>query len=265
MRLLRGAEKLGASFVQLGGSGASDEHLALINGLTDKEGHPLTLKPLTADEVFVRGIRLCNDLPFKDGRRRITRAGLKQIVDRLPGVPVMINHAIYPGDPRILPVGRTFAGRLTKEDGVTWAEALFYTLRDHPLIDTTALVGAVDGGLVTQASIGMYALSYSCSVCGEQVGMDHEHAPGATYDKVVCFFEYEDIDEVEEWSMLASGMIRGTHYIAAGSEPREAESPDALDESALALSRASVRPDSPIGDYFEQPTTDPWADFKRTA
>lgn len=259
MRLVRGFERFAASHVTLAETGATADHLAQINAL------PGVLKPLAASDVFVRGIRLCNDQPFKDGRRRITRNGIEQIAGKMRGVPMMLNHDVYSRE--ALPVGRAFAGSVETVGEVQWAAALFYVLRDAAG-QGEALIEAIDGGQLTEASIGMYAASFTCSVCGKEVGdPECKHVAGMDYgDKGgLCLYEYDGIEEVEEFSAVMSGMIEGTHYFLAASR----QHPDALDpdemEAAAVLNALGKTVEEQIAAYFEQPARDPWQAFKKSA
>jgi len=201
---------------------AMDEALAQINTL------PGVLKPLEATDLAgVRGSFLVNDLPFKDGGRRIKTSGVQQIAALLRGAPFILNHETF--GTLALSVGRAFgAVTATAPSGAFWAGPRFYVQNQHPLFDTEALVACIDGGTFNEQSVGMYAHSFTCSICGEDAG-DCDHAPRAQYDGRTCLWEYDDVDEVDEFSGVMSGAIDGTRYFLAAKDERD----DVVDADAL--------------------------------
>lgn len=211
--------------------------LAEINSL------PGVLEPLTEADTTVLGLWLCNDAPFKDGRRMIATKGVRQITGLLRGAPYMMNHDVF--SPQAIPMGRAFRGVQAKaKDGVTWCGPLFHVQHEHPIVNGKGLARSIEGGTISQASVGMYAGSFSCTICNEQAG-DCEHVPGMDYGKDggKCLFAYSDINEVEEFSAVMSGAVEGTGYfaVAAANEPRAgALDPDAIE--AQVLERAAQTP-----------------------
>jgi hypothetical protein len=209
-----------------------DECLAEINAL------PGVLSTLTADDLSVFGLWLVNDMPFKDGRRAIATDAVDSIARMMPGTPYMVNHAVYPGDPRVLPVGTAFRGLSSLDaNGAKWAGPLLYVLNEQPFVNGRGLSAAISGGQVTEASIGMYCDSFACSICGEQAG-DCEHVAGMDYgqDGGMCVYVYDGISEVEEFSAVMSGAISGTRYfkIAASEQHDGALDPDEVEARVLA-------------------------------
>lgn len=207
---------------------AMDEALRQINTL------PGVLTPLEeSDLAGVRGCFLVNDLPFKDGGRRIKTQAVQQIAQLMRGVPFIFNHEMF--GTAAIPAGRAFGSvTATAPSGAFWAGPRFYIQNRHPLIDPVGLVAAIDGGTMTEQSIGMYAESFTCSICGEEAG-DCDHVPRAMYDGRKCLWEYDQITEAEEFSAVISGAIDGTSYFVAAADTRDgAIDPDELEADAVA-------------------------------
>lgn len=106
----------------------------------------------------------------------------------------------------ILPLGRSFAGRLIAEDGRTLVEADFFTVEgiafggQHSYATTDDFVRAVKAGIVQDVSIGFYGGRYICDICGENyLSWDCEHYAGREYatgnqgeDTIQCTVTIED-------------------------------------------------------------------------
>jgi hypothetical protein len=75
----------------------------------------------------------------------------------------------------------------------------------------------------------MFAKKFECSICGDDAG-DCDHAPGAMYPAGRCMWEYDDVIEVDEWSFVYSGAVKGTgFYLAAENKHPEARDVEAIE------------------------------------
>ena len=205
--------------------GASDEVLAKINAM------PGVLRPLTADEIAVRKVWLCNDRPFKDKVRQFPAAELVKLAGMMSGVPVMAAHPSYMPGREGLPLGTSIDGRVEQDaDGVTWLVVRYYVLLEQPFANGRGIVNAIDGGQFKEGSIGFMYESLRCSVCARDLfDEDCEHAPGKEYDGKMCMAEVTGVLEVDEWSFVYSGMVNGTHFRMAASRAAQArDTEDAL-------------------------------------
>lgn len=227
---LRGAAAPGWAW--LGARETSDATMAKINAL------PGVLAPLKAEDVVVRGVAVMNDAPFNDGRRRIRTAAVRRLVEMAVGVPVMLNHDTWSRE--AIPVGRTFEGSLRMEGGVTWGDLGFYMLRD---VGGEELAVALDGGQITEASIGVYFRKSLCSIDDGSI-WECDHQPGARYDGRTCYLEYDDPELFDEWSFVYRGAVKGTRFFRLAAA-EQVESEDAEEAAARAFAKRPAEPPIP--------------------
>lgn len=165
-------------------------------------------KEVSADDVHVRGMLLCNsqrDYYYS----RFTRDALAEIVEMVPGAPVMTGH-----DYRLRPDARFFDAKVSRIEDPSlpkrdqyWAECLYYVPKD-----TTGdeYVRRVDLGVYREVSIGFRLASAPCSVCSKQIWAC-EHIPGEVYAKSgICEWGMEGITSVLEGSQVFRGGQKDT-------------------------------------------------------
>jgi len=188
---------------------AAEQMLSMINSL------PQMLRPLSQDEVIIRGMYLMNDLPMHEtGRwvRRFDKAAIEQAIPLVRGKPVMVNHSTDGFDG--LPVGRFFhAEPESRADGSSWMAALFFMLNDD---QGKRLSNAIDGGIISENSPTLEFDKMYCSVCGAE-DLNCDHVPGKMYDGIKCFVVMTDVSDFWEGSLAWAGQQRNTgFYVAAG-------------------------------------------------
>lgn len=235
MLKLRDPRKAEHFTVELAEGKATDGMMSKINAL------PGVLKPLKAEDVIVRGIRIANNQTFKDGRRQFKASALSELVKLGPGSKMIANHNEWGDgfDPR--PIGRIFDSGLAREGyageepPVIWVQDLFYMLNRSMGQEVAA---AIDGGHVTEGSLGIAFKELDCSICDQPVdewrgACANDHRPGATYDGKTCLWMIGAITKRIETSMLAlDGMVDGTHfYLAAANETLEARDLDDVEKA----------------------------------
>lgn len=191
---------------------------------------PQVLRPLSADEVIIRGMYLMNDQPMHENAhwvRKFDASAVGQTIPMVAGKPVLVNHTTDGMDG--LPVGRFFrAERETRADGSTWMAALFFMLKDAQGL---RLANAIDGGMIAENSPTLEFDRIYCSVCAAD-DMDCEHVSGKLYDGKKCYAVMTDIVDFWEGSLAWAGMQKNTgFYIASGRSAMDA------DEHLAALSR----------------------------
>jgi hypothetical protein len=229
--------------------GATPEHMALINAL------PQVLVPLTADQVYVRGMYIANDQVWKDGRRIFHPSALAEIVALMRGIPVQINHDTFGATG--LPVGRWFdAALIVKPDGSQWIRALFFL----PADDANAqLIARIDAGAVSEGSLQIEFSTYECSICGEPVG-DCPHMPGDEYDGVTALAVVKDVTSVWEASLVWSGMLEGTSMFIAASRHSAAIPAEEMEARAAAKRRAI---EDPWARFWASTSQGAWDDYMK--
>lgn len=242
-----GDSRLGRSFALDPATerGVKDKHLALIQSLAERE--------VSADEVAVRGMLLCNsqrDYYYS----RFSRRALDEVAEMLPGAPVMVGH-----DYSRVPIGRFFDARVVRIEDPSlpkrdqfWVEGLYYAPRDD---EGDAFIRRVDLGVWKEVSIGFRLSRAPCSVCHRPI-WSCEHIPGDIYPKAgICEWGMEGITAVLEGSQVFRGGQKDTaQFIPDGYGPdpgakyRSAFLPETGDfdgRSIVAVKRANaVRADS---------------------
>jgi hypothetical protein len=192
-------------------SNCASEQLAKINAM------PQVKRPLTAEQVYVRGSWAINDQPWHNGYR-IETPGIQKIAELAIGAPVQANHDTYSGIDA-LPAGRIFDGSLARRvDGSTWA-LLWAWFVETDL--TTELVQRMDGGAISEASIQILFEELECSICETDM-YDCAHVPLQMYDGKPCEAIVRGVTDFLELSMVWAGMAKGTEWILAASRAREA-------------------------------------------
>lgn len=169
----------------------------------------LAAREVTPDEFSIRGMELCND--ERDYYySRFSREALQEIVELLPGAPVMRGHNY-----ESLPVGVFFDARLKKREagpgrpkrGGTVVEALYLLPNDD---EGERMRNRIDLGIQREVSIGWRCAGADCSVCGDHI-YACPHVPGDIYRKHgICEFQFSGITNVLEGSMVFRGGQKDT-------------------------------------------------------
>lgn len=217
MKDIKLASVTGARFVAaLADGGAVDgrtppnnvtpEDLARINAL------PGVLVPYAGDDLYVRHMEAISDRVLKLGWR-IPAEEMPTIARLAVLKPVMCNHDTFSGRDA-LPVGTVYAGKVEKaEDGATLVVLSFFAARTA---GNTELIQRIDGGNITEDSIGFGFEDLVCNVCAG----DYEkcpHAAGETYSGKLCVPEARNVREFREVSLVYEGAAQGTRFRMAAS------------------------------------------------
>ncbi len=93
----------------------------------DRINARFALTPLSADEVYVRRLALCNDQYDRSGER-FPLAYLQRFAETLPGKPLLAHH-----DRQQFPLGRFFDAEVRRETGAgggaAWLYCRFYLVK----------------------------------------------------------------------------------------------------------------------------------------
>ena len=175
------------------GIAVDDEVLAEVN--------KFALKPLSADEIWVRRMTLAGDAYDRD-HERFSPTVLRQFAETLPGKSFLIGHAHDTA-----PVGRFFRATVKgNESGKRRLESHIYGLRDGNGIEPY-----IDAGIYHSVSIGFKAEKLLCDVCGGDMKSGTcPHYPGKTYDSVTATGTWEGKAEALEGSLVFLGS-QGEH------------------------------------------------------
>lgn len=152
-----------AASVELSGA-PSAEQLEKINRLTKKA--------VTAEEVYVFSVRLCDDQVDRDDER-FSEACIRELAALFVGKTGIMDHA-WSAEKQ---VARIFDTEVLAENGATYLKGWAYMLRGA---ETDGLIREIDGGIKKEVSIGCAVKRRMCSICGAEYGAC-EHVKGETY------------------------------------------------------------------------------------
>jgi len=132
---------------------------------------------------------------------------LERWLELTQGAPAMVGH-IKSDEP----IGRWFGGALVEFNGVKYIEPKLYWLRSLSYAED--LRAKIDGGIISEASLGFAFESPVCSICGNDIrdGQNCPHFPGKEYDGQLCFYWYDTPISVYEGSLVYRGANPGTGF-----------------------------------------------------
>ena len=166
----------------------------------------LAKTPLTAEEVYIFAVRLCDDQPDRD-LERFSPQALEELAPMFVGKTGILDHN-WQSDKQ---TGRIFRTELCREDGVTWLKAWVYMLRSEKTAD---LIREIEGGIKKEVSVGCAMGKTVCSVCGQEYGVC-AHRKGETYDGETCYAVLQDPTDAYEFSFVAVPAQRDAGVVKA--------------------------------------------------
>ena len=186
--------KAAAGGVSSDAGAVSAEELELIN--------TYTRRTLTADEVYVFTVVLCDNDVDRDGER-FTVESLFALEKLFVGKTGIFDH-----DPsaknqtaRIISCKvENIASRVTATgDEYFCLKARAYLPRTE---GNAELIAALDSGIVKEVSVGCAVGKILCSICGEEIVLC-PHRKGETYGGKLCCGDLSDPYDAYEWSFVA--------------------------------------------------------------
>ena len=190
------------SQVQLGGA-PSQTQLEAINHMAKAE--------LTAEQVYVFSVRLCDDQVDRD-QERFDTASLPELAKLFIGKSGIVDHK-WSAECQ---VARIFATEVVKEAEVSFIKAWAYIRRGGK---GDEWIADIEAGIKKEVSVGCAMGSSICSICGSEYG-SCGHQKGESYDGIVCCAILKDPVDAYEFSFVAvpaqrdagvlKGMGRGT-------------------------------------------------------
>ena len=180
------------------GGGASAEQLAAINGQAKAE--------LTAEQVYVFSLRLCDDQVDRDFERFDADA-LGQLAKLFIGKTGILDHQWSAGNQ----VARIFQTEVVREDGVSFIKAWAYIRRGGR---GDEFIADIEAGILKEVSVGCAMGMAVCSVCGGEYG-SCGHRKGEHYDGQLCCAILREPMDAYEFSFVAvpaqrdAGVLKG--------------------------------------------------------
>ena len=149
---------------------------------------------LTAEQVYVFSLRLCDDQVDRDGERFDT-AALPGLAKLFIGKTGIVDHK-WSSDSQ---VARIFATEVVQENGVSFIKAWAYIRRGGAADE---VIADIEAGIKKEVSVGCAMGRSVCSVCGSDYGTCG-HVKGESYDGAVCCAILREPMDAYEFSFVA--------------------------------------------------------------
>lgn len=172
-----------------------EEILALINTFSKKT--------LTADDIYIFDIKLCDNDVDRDFERFST-AALSELAALFVGKTGIFDHqwSAAGQKARIFKtevVTDTARANCAGED-YAYLKASAYMLREG----NETLIAEIDAGIKREVSVGCSMAESVCSICGENAGSAKcGHVPGREYGGRICYNILSGAKDAYEWSFVA--------------------------------------------------------------
>lgn len=163
---------------------------------------------LTAEQVYVFSLRLCDDQIDRDWERFDTRA-LPGLAKLFIGKTGIVDHR-WSSDNQ---VARIFATEVVQEEGVSYIKAWAYIRRGG---QADEVIADIEAGIKKEVSVGCAMGRSVCSLCGSDYGTCG-HQKGESYDGQACCAILQEPMDAYEFSFVAvpaqrgAGVIKGMH------------------------------------------------------
>lgn len=149
---------------------------------------------LTAEQVYVFSLRLCDDAVDRDGERFDT-AALPALARLFIGKTGIADHR-WSSESQ---VARIFATEVVREDGISYIKAWAYVRRGGKADE---LIADIEAGIKKEVSVGCAMGRAVCSICGGDYGTCG-HQKGHSYDGQVCCAILREPMDAYEFSFVA--------------------------------------------------------------
>ena len=149
---------------------------------------------LSAEQVYVFSLRLCDDQVDRDWERFDT-AALPELAKLFIGKTGILDHRWSAENQ----VARIFETQVVKDQGVSYIKAWAYIRRGGA---NDELIADIEAGIKKEVSVGCAMGMAVCSVCGGEYGTCG-HMKGEQYDGQVCCAVLKEPLDAYEFSFVA--------------------------------------------------------------
>lgn len=181
-----------------GAHGVTQAQLEAINAQAKAE--------LTAQQVYVFSLRLCDDQVDRD-LERFDTAALPELAKLFVGKTGIVDHKWSTSGQ----VARIFQTQVVCEDGVSYIKAWAYIRRGG---NAEEVIADIEAGIKKEISVGCAMGRAVCSICGGEYG-SCGHEKGEYYDGALCCVILKEPMDAYEFSFVAvpaqreAGVIKG--------------------------------------------------------
>ncbi len=161
---------------------------------------------LTAEQVYVFSVRLCDDQVDRD-LERFDTAALPELARLFVGKTGIVDHKWSASGQ----VARIFETQVVREDGVSYIKAWAYIRRGG---NAEEIIADIEAGIKKEISVGCAMGRAVCSICGGEYGTCG-HQKGEHYDGMLCCAILKEPMDAYEFSFVAvpaqreAGVIKG--------------------------------------------------------
>ncbi len=161
---------------------------------------------LTAEQVYVFSVRLCDDQIDRDGERFDT-AALPVLAKMFVGKTGIVDHRWSASGQ----VARIFETQVVQEDGISYVKAWAYIRRGG---NAEEIIADIEAGIKKEVSVGCSMGRAVCSICGGDYGTCG-HQKGEYYDGMLCCVILKEPMDAYEFSFVAvpaqreAGVMKG--------------------------------------------------------
>ena len=161
---------------------------------------------LTAEQVYVFSVRLCDDQVDRD-LERFDTAALPELARMFVGKTGIVDHKWSASGQ----VARIFETQVVREDGVSYIKAWAYIRRGG---NAEEIIADIEAGIKKEISVGCAMGRAVCSICGGEYGACG-HQKGEHYDGMLCCAILKEPMDAYEFSFVAvpaqreAGVIKG--------------------------------------------------------
>lgn len=166
---------------------------------------------LSAEQVYVFSVRLCDDQIDRDGERFDT-AALPVLAKMFVGKTGIVDHKWSASGQ----VARIFETQVVCEEGVTYIKAWAYIRRGG---NAEEIIADIEAGIKKEISVGCAMGQAVCSICGGEYGTCG-HQKGEHYDGVLCCVILKEPMDAYEFSFVAVPAQREAGVIKSLGEGR---------------------------------------------
>ena len=149
---------------------------------------------LTAEQVYVFSLRLCDDQVDRD-HERFDTAALPGLAKLFIGKTGIVDHR-WSSDNQ---VARIFQTQVVKEENVSYIKAWAYIRRGG---NADEIIADIEAGIKKEVSVGCAMGRAVCSVCGGEYGTCG-HQKGEHYDGQLCSAILQEPMDAYEFSFVA--------------------------------------------------------------
>ena len=161
---------------------------------------------LTAEQLYVFSLRLCDDQIDRD-MERFDTAALPALAKLFIGKTGILDHCWSSENQ----VARIFQTQVVQEEGVSYIKAWAYIRRGS---HTEEIIADIEAGIKKEVSVGCAMGRSVCSICGSDYGVCG-HQKGEHYDGQLCCAILKEPMDAYEFSFVAvpaqpcAGVIKG--------------------------------------------------------